>query len=134
MPKSKKKTCWTECAILWLVMQATSINTGPPQEVFSFPFGWEGHNLLAAGCKSKIVLGDWRRTEQIACCEESRVEDVTQVHFVRQACFCFFDGLMCLFDTSGDKNDDDHLISVSGMSSLVSVSLHLVLFDSIIHV
>ncbi|KAL7112721.1 hypothetical protein ACP275_04G019800 [Erythranthe tilingii] len=103
--------------------QVSCINTGPSQEVFSFSFGGEGHNLLAAGCKSKILFWDWRRTKQIACLEESHVEDVTQVHFVpgheSKLVSASVDGLMCLFDTSGDINDDDHLISVLNVGTSI---------------
>ncbi|XP_012827657.1 PREDICTED: uncharacterized protein LOC105948933 isoform X2 [Erythranthe guttata] len=61
---------------------------------------------------TQIHFRDWRRTEQIACLEESHLEDITQVHFVpgqqSNLVSASVDGLMCLFDTSRDINDDHH--------------------------
>ncbi|XP_011079679.1 WD repeat-containing protein 89 homolog [Sesamum indicum] len=99
--------------------QVSCINAGSSQEVFSFSFGGAGDNLLAAGCKSQILFWDWRTMKQVACLEESHMEDVTQVHFIPghqgKLVSASVDGLMCLFDTNGDINDDDHLVSVSGI-------------------
>ncbi|PIN11320.1 WD40 repeat protein [Handroanthus impetiginosus] len=103
--------------------QVSCINTGPSQEVFSFSFGGAGDNLLAAGCKSQILFWDWRTMKQTACLEESHMEDVTQVQFVpghqSKLVSASVDGLMCLFDTSGDINDDDHLLSVFNVGTSI---------------
>ncbi|KAK6154191.1 hypothetical protein DH2020_013830 [Rehmannia glutinosa] len=106
---------------LFALAKVSCINTGPSEEVFSFSFGGSDDILLAAGCKSQILFWDWRTMKQTACLEESHTEDVTQifnrmVHFVpghpSKLVSASVDGLMCLFDTSGDINDDDHLMSV----------------------
>ncbi|CAL0302425.1 unnamed protein product [Lupinus luteus] len=104
--------------------QVSSINAGPSQEVFSFSFGGPGGNLIAAGCKSQILFWDWRNKKQIACLEESHVEDVTQVHFVHEEqsklISTSVDGLICTFDTTGDINDDDHLESVINVGTSIA--------------
>lgn len=50
--------------------------------------------------------------------------DCYQVHFVpghnNKLLSASVDGLMCLFDTSGDINDDDQLDSVSRICPIVS--------------
>ncbi|KAH9609856.1 hypothetical protein KSS87_010783 [Heliosperma pusillum] len=107
--------------------QVSVLHAGPSQEVFSFSFGG-ANNLLAGGCKAKVLLWDWRNKKQVACLEESHTEDVTQVRFIpgsqNKLLSASVDGLMCIFDTTGDINDDDHLESVS----LLTVSLLSVLF------
>ncbi|KAL0435879.1 UNVERIFIED_CONTAM: WD repeat-containing protein GTS1 [Sesamum radiatum] len=116
-------SCSSDCTLrAWdsrSFQQVSSINAGSSQEVFSFSFGGAGDNLLAAGCKSQILFWDWRTMKQVACLEESHMEDVTQVHFIPghqgKLVSASVDGLMCLFDTNGDINDDDHLVSVSGI-------------------
>ncbi|CDP03503.1 unnamed protein product [Coffea canephora] len=99
------------------------INAGPSEEVFSFSFGGPADNLLAAGCKSQVVFWDWRTMKKAACLEESHMEDVTQVHFVpghqNKLLSASVDGLMCLFDTSGDINEDDHLESVLNVGTSI---------------
>ncbi|XP_065861321.1 WD repeat-containing protein GTS1 isoform X1 [Euphorbia lathyris] len=96
--------------------QVSCIRTGSNEEIFSFSFGGSTDNLLAAGSKSQIFFWDWRNMKQVACLEESHVDDVTQVHFVpghqNKLLSASVDGLMCIFDTNGDINDDDHLESV----------------------
>ncbi|GMQ00065.1 hypothetical protein CsSME_00047296 [Camellia sinensis var. sinensis] len=96
--------------------QVSSVSAGPSQEIFSFSFGGPGDNLLAAGSKSQIFFWDWRTKKQVACLEESHMEDVTQVHFVpdhqNKLVSASVDGLICLFDTSASIDDDDHLESV----------------------
>ncbi|KAL6515985.1 hypothetical protein OROGR_019290 [Orobanche gracilis] len=119
--------CSSDCTLrAWdsrSFQQVSCINTGPSQEVFSFSFGGPGDNLLAAGCKSQIRVWDWRTMKQIACLEESHTEDVTQVHFILghpcKLVSASTDGLMCLFDTSGDINDDDHLVSVVNVGTSI---------------
>ncbi|KAH0908078.1 hypothetical protein HID58_031399 [Brassica napus] len=90
------------------------------QEVFSFSFG---DHLLAAGCKQQVCLWDWRSSKQVACLEESHMDDVTQVHFVpnnrNKLVSASVDGLVCLFNTEGDINDDDHLDSVINVGTSV---------------
>ncbi|KAL8548635.1 hypothetical protein ACS0TY_007790 [Phlomoides rotata] len=103
--------------------QVSCLNTGSSQEVFSFSFGGADGNLLAAGCNAQILLWDWRTMKQTACLEESHMEDVTQVHFVpghqSKLLSASVDGLMCLFDASGDINDDDHLMSVFNLGTSI---------------
>ncbi|KAJ8898593.1 hypothetical protein K2173_004206 [Erythroxylum novogranatense] len=93
------------------------------QEIFSFSFGGSSDNLLAAGCQSQILFWDWRNRKQVACLEESHVDDVTQVHFVpgyqNKLVSASVDGLMCIFNTSGDINDDDHLESVINVGTSI---------------
>lgn len=103
--------------------QVFSISAGPSQEIFSFSFGGANHNMLAAGCNSQILFWDWRTKRQVACLEESHTEDVTQVHFIPgyddRLISASVDGLMCLFDTGGDINDDDQLVSVLNVGTSI---------------
>ncbi|KAH0634000.1 hypothetical protein KY284_036786 [Solanum tuberosum] len=103
--------------------QVFSVNAGPSQEIFSFSFGGASHNLLAAGCSSQILFWDWRTKRQVACLEESHTEDVTQVHFIPgyddRLISASVDGLMCLFDTGGDINDDDQMVSVLNVGTSI---------------
>ncbi|GFP85604.1 WD repeat-containing protein 89 homolog [Phtheirospermum japonicum] len=120
-------SCSSDCTLrAWdsrSFQQVACINSGPSQEVFSFSFGGPGDNLLAAGCKSLINFWDWRTMKQTACLEESHTEDVTQVQFVpghpSKLVSASVDGLMCLFDASGDINDDDHLVSVFNVGTSI---------------
>ncbi|KAF9604929.1 hypothetical protein IFM89_011296 [Coptis chinensis] len=92
--------------------QVSLFNAGSMQEVFSFSFGGASDNLLAAGCKTEV-----------ACLEESHVDDVTQVQFCpdhRNKLFsASVDGLICTFDTEGNINDDDHLESVMNVGTSI---------------
>ncbi|CAL5357617.1 unnamed protein product [Camellia sinensis] len=103
--------------------QVSSVSAGPSQEIFSFSFGGPGDNLLAAGSKSQIFFWDWRTKKQVACLEESHMEDVTQVHFVpdhqNKLVSASVDGLICLFDTSASIDDDDHLESVINVGTSI---------------
>ncbi|XP_052203575.1 WD repeat-containing protein GTS1 [Diospyros lotus] len=103
--------------------QVSCLNAGSSEEVFCFSFGGPGDNLLAAGCKSQILFWDWRTKKQIACLEESHMEDVTQVHFVpshqNKLLTASVDGLMCIFDTGGNIDDDDHLESVINVGTSI---------------
>lgn len=103
--------------------QVFSVSAGPSQEIFSFSFGGANHNLLAAGCNSQILFWDWRTKRQVACLEDSHTEDVTQVHFIPgyddRLISASVDGLMCLFDTGGDINDDDQLVSVLNVGTSI---------------
>ncbi|XP_071923270.1 WD repeat-containing protein GTS1-like isoform X2 [Coffea arabica] len=71
----------------------------------------------------QVVFWDWRTMKKAACLEESHMEDVTQVHFVpghqNKLLSASVDGLMCLFDTSGDINEDDHLESVLNVGTSI---------------
>ncbi|XP_074304622.1 WD repeat-containing protein GTS1 [Silene latifolia] len=102
--------------------QVSVLHAGPSQEVFSFSFGG-ANNLLAGGCKAKVLLWDWRNKKQVACLEESHTEDVTQVRFIpgsqNKLLSASVDGLMCTFDTTGDINDDDHLESVLNVGTSI---------------
>ncbi|KAJ6319838.1 hypothetical protein OIU78_015276 [Salix suchowensis] len=103
--------------------QVSCINSGSSQEIFSFSFGGSNDNLLAAGAKSQILFWDWRNGKQVACLEESHTEDVTQVHFVpdnrNKLLSASVDGLMCIFNTDGDINDDDDLESVINVGTSI---------------
>lgn len=103
--------------------QVSTISAGSSEEVFSFSFGGSGYNLLAGGCKSKILFWDWRNKKQVACLEESHMEDVTQVLFVpndqNKLVSASVDGLMCIFDTAGDINEDDHMESVINVGTSI---------------
>ncbi|XP_059625687.1 WD repeat-containing protein GTS1 [Cornus florida] len=105
------------------LQQVSCISAGPSQEIFSFSFGGLGDNLLAAGSKSQVFFWDWRTKKQVACLEESHMDDVTQVHFVpdhqNKLVSASVDGLMCIFDTAGDINDDDHLESVINVGTSI---------------
>ncbi|KAG8389479.1 hypothetical protein BUALT_Bualt02G0233700 [Buddleja alternifolia] len=120
-------SCSSDCTLrAWdsrSLQQVSCISTGSSEEVFSFSFGGAGGNLLATGCKSQILFWDWRTMKQTACLEESHMDDVTQVRFVpghqSKLVSASVDGLMCLFDTSGDINDDDTLVSVFNVGTSV---------------
>ncbi|KAG6703912.1 hypothetical protein I3842_07G109600 [Carya illinoinensis] len=103
--------------------EVSCISAGNSQEVFSFSFGGSNENLLAAGCQSQIHFWDWRNKKQVACLEDSHVDDVTQVHFVpdhwSKLVSASVDGLICIFDTEGDINDDEHLESVINVGTSV---------------
>ncbi|WJX79763.1 Protein gts1 [Trifolium repens] len=104
--------------------QVSTIDAGPSQEIFSFSIGGPGGNLIAAGCDSQVLIWDWRNNKQIACLEDSHVDDVTQVHFVPgepgKLISASVDGLICIFDTSGDIDDDDHLDSVINVGTSIA--------------
>ncbi|XP_035549687.1 WD repeat-containing protein GTS1-like isoform X2 [Juglans regia] len=103
--------------------EVSCISAGNSQEVFSFSFGGSNDNLLAAGCQSQILFWDWRNKKQVACLEDSHVDDVTQVHFApdhrSKLVSASVDGLICIFDTEGDINDDEHLESVINVGTSV---------------
>ncbi|XP_020425557.1 WD repeat-containing protein 89 homolog [Prunus persica] len=103
--------------------QVSSFHSGSSQEIFSFSFGGSANSLLAAGCNTQILFWDWRNDKQVACLEDSHVEDVTQVHFIpdhqSKLLSASVDGLICVFDTDGDINDDDHLESVLNVGTSV---------------
>uniref|UniRef100_A0A5B6Z357 Uncharacterized protein n=1 Tax=Davidia involucrata TaxID=16924 RepID=A0A5B6Z357_DAVIN len=105
------------------LQQVSCVSAGPSQEIFSFSFGGLGDNLLAAGIKSQVFFWDWRTKKQVACLEESHMDDVTQVHFIpdhrNKLVSASVDGLMCIFDTGGDINDDDHLDSVINVGTSI---------------
>ncbi|EEC69130.1 hypothetical protein OsI_38053 [Oryza sativa Indica Group] len=94
------------------------------QELFSFSFGGSSGNLLAAGSNSQVLLWDWRNSKQLACLEESHMDDVTQVKFAphqhSKLISAAVDGLICVFDTDGDMNEDNHLLSVMNVETSVA--------------
>ncbi|XP_068663228.1 WD repeat-containing protein GTS1 [Aristolochia californica] len=103
--------------------QVSLSNAGSSQEIFSFSFGGSADNLLAAGCNAQIIFWDWRSGKQISCLEESHVDDVTQVRFApdkqNKLVSASVDGLMCIFDTNGHINDDNHLESVMNVGTSI---------------
>ncbi|KAG8057405.1 hypothetical protein GUJ93_ZPchr0002g23053 [Zizania palustris] len=70
---------------------------------------------IRAHFDASVLLWDWRNSKQLACLEESHMDDVTQVKFApyqqSKLISASVDGLMCVFDTDGDINEDDHLLS-----------------------
>ncbi|KAK1291245.1 hypothetical protein QJS10_CPB17g01319 [Acorus calamus] len=104
--------------------QVSLLRAGPSQGVYSFSFGGSSGNVLAAGCSSEIRFWDWRIGKQMFCLEDSHVDDVTQVHFTpndqSKLISGSVDGLMCVFDTDGDINDDNHLESVMNVGTSIS--------------
>lgn len=104
--------------------QVSTLRAGFSQEVFSFCFGGSSGNLLAGGSNAQILFWDWRNGKQVACLEESHMEDVTQVRFVpdqqNKLISSSVDGLICLFDTDGQIDDDDHLESVMNVETSVA--------------
>ncbi|GLT70505.1 hypothetical protein SLA2020_425800 [Shorea laevis] len=103
--------------------QVSCVTAGSSQEVFSFSLGGSSDNLLAAGCQSQIFFWDWRNKKQVACLEESHVDDVTQVHFTpghqNKLVSASVDGLICVFDTSADIDDEDHLDTVINVGTSI---------------
>ncbi|CAM8909032.1 unnamed protein product [Rhodiola kirilowii] len=103
--------------------QVAVIGSGSSQEVFSLSVGGPGNNLLAAGCEAQVHIWDWRNQKRIASLEESHMEDVTQVHFVpghqNKLISASVDGLICVFDTTSDINEDDHLESVLNVGTSI---------------
>lgn len=103
--------------------QVSLIKTGSSQEIFSFCIGGSSNNLLAAGANSQIFFWDWRNGKQLACLEESHMDDVTQVRFTpnqqNKLISSSVDGLLCLFDTDGHIDDDNHLESVMNVGTSI---------------
>ncbi|WVZ72516.1 hypothetical protein U9M48_020959 [Paspalum notatum var. saurae] len=97
---------------------------GMSQEMFSFSFGGSSGNLLAAGSNAQVLLWDWRNSKQVACLEESHMDDVTQVKFApnqqSKLISAAVDGLVCVFDTDGDIDEDNHLLSVMNAETSVA--------------
>ncbi|WOK98656.1 WD repeat-containing protein [Canna indica] len=104
--------------------QASLFRANSSKEIYSFCFGGSTGNLLAGGCNAEIYFWDWRNGKQVACLEESHMDDVTQVRFVpnqqNNLISSSVDGLMCLFDTSGHIDDDDHLESVMNAETSIA--------------
>ncbi|KAK8969804.1 hypothetical protein KSP40_PGU005957 [Platanthera guangdongensis] len=103
--------------------QVSLIKAGSPQEIFSFCIGGSSNNLLAGGGKAQILFWDWRNGKQVACLEESHMEDVTQVRFtpnqLNKLISASVDGLLCLFDTNGHIDDDNNLESVMNVGTSI---------------
>ncbi|KAJ4787967.1 WD repeat-containing protein 89 [Rhynchospora pubera] len=104
--------------------QVSMLRAGPSQEIFIFSFGGSSGNILAAGSNSQVLFWDWRNGKQVACLEESHMDDVTHVQFVpgqqNKLISSSVDGLLCLFDTDGEINDDCNLISVMNVETSVA--------------
>ncbi|XP_077226536.1 transducin/WD40 repeat-like superfamily protein [Tasmannia lanceolata] len=104
--------------------QVSLFRAGSSQEIFSFSVGGSTGNLLAAGCNAQILFWDWRNGKQVSCLEDSHVDDVTQVHFApehqNKLISASVDGLMCIFDTDGHINDDNHLESVMNVGTSIA--------------
>ncbi|XP_038981741.1 WD repeat-containing protein GTS1 isoform X2 [Phoenix dactylifera] len=104
--------------------QVSTLRAGSSQEVFSFSFGGSSGNLLAGGCNAQILFWDWRNGKQVACLEESHMDDVTQVRFIpekqNKLISSSVDGLLCLFDTDGQIDDDNHLESVMNVETSIA--------------
>ncbi|KAI3962316.1 hypothetical protein MKX01_005318 [Papaver californicum] len=95
--------------------QVAILNVDSSQEVFNFALGGSSNSLLSAGCKSEILFWDVRSMKQVACLEECHMEDVTQNKLISAS----VDGLLCIIDTEGDINDDDHLESVMNVGTSI---------------
>ncbi|KAK3136500.1 hypothetical protein QOZ80_5BG0436770 [Eleusine coracana subsp. coracana] len=104
--------------------QISLLRGGSAQEMFSFSFGGSSGNLLAAGSNAQVLLWDWRNPKQLACLEESHMDDVTQVKFApnqqSKLISAAVDGLICVFDTDGDIDEDSHLLSVMNAETSVA--------------
>uniref|UniRef100_A0A1J3HUC2 Putative NOT transcription complex subunit VIP2 n=1 Tax=Noccaea caerulescens TaxID=107243 RepID=A0A1J3HUC2_NOCCA len=103
--------------------QILCIDAENDQKIFSFSYGGAGDHLLAGACNEQVLLWDWRNSKQVACLEESHMDDVTQVHFAphnrNKLLSASVDGLICLFNTEGAISDDDHLESVINVGTSI---------------
>ncbi|XP_062202858.1 WD repeat-containing protein GTS1-like isoform X4 [Phragmites australis] len=79
---------------------------------------WDTRNF------KQVLLWDWRSSKQLACLEESHMDDVTQVKFApnqqSKLISAAVDGLVCVFDTDGDIDEDSHLLSVMNAETSVA--------------
>ncbi|KAM0901007.1 hypothetical protein ACQ4PT_020265 [Festuca glaucescens] len=104
--------------------QISLLNGGASREMFSFSFGGSSGNLLASGSNSQVLLWDWRSSKQLACLEDSHMDDVTQVRFApkqqSKLISAAVDGLVCVFDTDGDIDEDNDLLSVMNVETSVA--------------
>eukprot|EP00249_Psilotum_nudum_P013187 c24203_g1_i1 orf=642-1259(-) len=93
--------------------QVNILETGASQELYSFTVGGTSENLICAGARAQIRCWDWRTGEEIACMQECHTEDVTQVRFHPsrrdKLVSASVDGLICVFNTRGEINDDEGL-------------------------
>ncbi|KAG8663515.1 WD repeat-containing protein GTS1 isoform X2 [Manihot esculenta] len=78
--------------------QVSCMSAGSSQEIFSFSFGGSSDNLLAAGSKSQVHFVHGHRNKLLSAS---------------------VDGLMCIFNTDGDINDDDNLESVINVGTSI---------------
>ncbi|KAL0920174.1 hypothetical protein M5K25_009292 [Dendrobium thyrsiflorum] len=71
----------------------------------------------------QILFWDLRSSKQVACLEESHMDDVTQERFTpnqqNKLISSSVDGLLCHFDTVGHIDDDNHLESVMNVGTSV---------------
>ncbi|XP_022681209.1 WD repeat-containing protein 89 homolog isoform X2 [Setaria italica] len=104
--------------------QISLLRGSASQEMFTFSFGGSSGNLLVAGSNAQVLLWDWRTSKQVACLEESHMDDVTQVKFApnqqSKLISAAVDGLVCVFDTDGDIDEDNHLLSVMNAETSVA--------------
>ncbi|CAN6468911.1 unnamed protein product [Victoria cruziana] len=104
--------------------QVSLLRGGSSQEIFSFSFDQSSGYLLAAGCSSQICFWDLRNSRALACLEDSHVDDVTQVKFIPEHKNTLVsgsvDGLLCIFNTEGDINDENQLDSVMNVGTSIS--------------
>eukprot|EP00897_Mesotaenium_endlicherianum_P005341 jgi/Mesen1/4835/ME000243S04009 len=86
---------------------------GGKQELWSFSVGGPSGHTIAAGANQQIIFWDWRTQRQIAGLEDCHTEAVTQVHFHpserSKLVSASVDGLVCVFNVSGDITDDDSM-------------------------
>lgn len=103
--------------------QVTLLQSHQSSELFSVSVGGSSCNLVAAGGKAKVLFWDWRTRKESACLEECHTEDVTQVRFhptrKEKLVSASVDGLMCVFNTLGEINDDEGLDMVMNVGTSV---------------
>ncbi|KAI5074676.1 hypothetical protein GOP47_0010637 [Adiantum capillus-veneris] len=103
--------------------QVTLLQAQQSSELFSVSFGGSSGSLIASGGKAKVLFWDWRTRKELACLEECHTEDVTQVRFhptrKEKLVSASVDGLMCVFNTLGEINDDEGLDMVMGVGTSV---------------
>ncbi|KAH7366210.1 hypothetical protein KP509_18G068000 [Ceratopteris richardii] len=101
--------------------QAVLLQSHKSSELFSLSIGGSSNHLFAAGGKAKVLFWDWRTLKELACLEECHTEDVTQVRFhpnrKEKLVSASVDGLMCVFDTLGEINDDEGMDKVMGVGT-----------------
>ncbi|KAH7372531.1 hypothetical protein KP509_17G008200 [Ceratopteris richardii] len=103
--------------------QVSLMRSHQSSELFSFDCGGSSSSLFAAGGKAKVLFWDWRTQRELACLEECHTEDVTQVCFHpsrrEKLVSASVDGLMCVFDTLAEINDDEGMDMVMGVGTSV---------------
>nr|CAB3465741.1 unnamed protein product [Digitaria exilis] len=100
--------------------QISLLRGGASQEMFTFSFGGSSGNLLVAGSNAQVLLWDWRNSKQVACLEESHMDDVTQVHgsyniWTEKYVFYYL-----LLDSVWDWNDGSRELNIEDARSLAT--------------